>query len=886
MAETHGGRLAVKGRAALVEQKQAEEAAKRVVPKDTVAHKKGELRHIGGVMEDPHASGEANATLDQRGETQINASTRRTYESVVFREYNALQGIVSGDATLQRAVADIKKGVPVPTLTAIAAAQGLTADQLLFYADFTAGAHFAKNKLDTPAAVLTQCSLYMSRTDHLLTASQIATRQLKALQSAANADVVDFQIDAEKKGFEGDVFIYDQNGQPATSADMKKKHRGFFQRGIFASREEKAAIKRAKEGEKQKKDNEKKDENMRYGGVRFLRSTPLGVTALTSGDIPLTAASAYERQIVGATAPGEALHGADDMRRYGQRIHSIIEARVDIYRSFGMDLGDVNARVFDVSVTAAGTTLTERSNRYGFFDIERAGLTPDQQRVRAQEQSIAKTKKDIDKQREDQKKAQREKALGAEKNKWKRELGEVSEDETKKNEDESKRLNEEKKKLEEKKSKTDELIQLDKDRQESEKRKTEVMHDTGIVQGDIDEYRAKGIEIATAQTAIDEQSALVTELEEQRDSTLEMATKLRKKVRMPDGSFEETPDDASATEARALQVRVAQAKEELKVRRTTKRDKEKERDDIVGRHKDTGATQTLMDELITTEDAIKTKEAQIAASRTGLAIAAGAPLPTSTEDLQKEIEKYQKQIAEIGQDRLQDRQVEMLATYEEMIASIDAQNERLQQHMAGELADVPDVPHLSGYPRMYLRTLQILFGEDIVLPGNEALLKKYTQLVTPDDFVQQANATLAAGLSVFDPRLVHPSEAMLQMEYNSISDTLLGKIRAELDYRVIHHTLGGTPEDIRRYEMTKLLQKVEPDDAAKLVIDVAIATVPARIDLDAMSRDAYYGDTPEELAYQLMRVDPTLNMGSQVDQMAALYLAQRIIKNRKARVQI
>lgn len=91
------------------------------------------------------------------------------------------------------------------------------------------------------------------------------------------------------------------------------------------------------------------------------------------------------------------------------------------------------------------------------------------------------------------------------------------------------------------------------------------------------------------------------------------------------------------------------------------------------------------------------------------------------------------------------------------------------------------------YPPVYLKTLQIMFGEDLLVPGSEnhALFKKASNLVTPEVFMRALQDVTSAGITNFsDPRLHDP------IIITATGRTLVEKIIDNLGEDVINGELG------------------------------------------------------------------------------------------------
>jgi len=915
MAESSGS-LTVKGAEHKGAKLKAAEVPKKVVAKDTAIHKISELR--GALQDpDPHAKNEAGASQAEKDETQLNASTRRTFESVVFREYNALQSIFTAvdamgnhaNQDLVDAVTAIKRGAPPsPTTMGSLAGRGLTADQLYFYADFTASAsaQAAKNKLDTPDAVLAQASLYMQRTDHYIPALGIAKRQLEVLQRAAKADVVDFTVPAENPGFAGEVFIYDENGEPATAEDMKAKRILGIVVPTKRNREKAKAQERAHESDKQKKKNEKKDQKMRYGGVRFVEAEPpkkpgqlARISSIGYNEVTLTTSSLYEKNIVGissAVGATDILRGAKDMELYGRRIHNIIEARVDLYRKFGMPLGDINPRVMDVEAHFNFATgiyevqMFPANNPYEFFQAEKDGLIPEQ----IAQNAFEKTKKDIDKVRAEQKKKDASKALTAEKEKFKAELvaGPDAAEEAA-NKTESERLTKEKNDATKEMKDKQRVINLQKEIQAAIDSRKGIMGKGGITEGTITppaltgdillvkNFQTQEALVIKAQTDVEALQGEVDMLKVELDSALSDADRLGTTTNVG-GVVTKNPDPTVLSEALSLRVNLKAKTTELAVKQADKRKADTDLSEII-RIQGNGLSVEEVKEIIAQEKEIKLKIDLKTAARTalGLGLTSADPTLADIEALQKVIDTKDTLIAEVGVERIQTRQLELLNTYEGMVASIDTQNTRLQQHMGGELPNVPDVPHLAGYPRMYLRTLQILFGEEVLLPGteNEAKLQQYMHLVSPEDFVRISNTTVGTGFAnMYDAGFTEPTPTLLQSQYDLLSDRLLSTIRSELDSKVVRHELGKSVDEQYKFDAVTKLKAVVPDGVAVAANLADIAASP--LYLPTRSKQFYFGNTPEEVAYQIIITDG-LDLRDTDVLKKTIDFAKRIIQYRK-----
>lgn len=107
--------------------------------------------------------------------------------------------------------------------------------------------------------------------------------------------------------------------------------------------------------------------------------------------------------------------------------------------------------------------------------------------------------------------------------------------------------------------------------------------------------------------------------------------------------------------------------------------------------------------------------------------------------LEKEVDdaiaRHEKAIASLGKpDQYQQRQREALVTYRDTLLDVgkhEGIQHRLEKAETGNLPMDYSVPVYDRYPKSYLRTMQLIFGEDVIL-GNRQLFEKASRILPPD----------------------------------------------------------------------------------------------------------------------------------------------------------
>ncbi len=840
----------------------------KATDKDSYEYQKRNLRHIRGKLEDPTSTPE---------KYKLNKATVATLKGALFTEYKYCHDVVQNSPTLIPVLEKVHtKQTLTPADVAVVNAAGLSEDQLLFYIDFTGGGV----KLDTDDAILSHADEWRKDDDKLMRTLQLAEDQLSAYQRSGNADIASRSIKPKIGFFNAPGYPYETAGpyafgdesEQVTMDQMEKRtnvakrilqntqqklnERGFNKLPIIGKRitpNDEALLRRAVQSrEGVQKLIDEADPHTYYDGVRYFRVENGQMKLVARGVVELKPQTRYEKFLLNADKlPNQVLLDAQEMTLFEKRITNIVDARIDFYRQVS-DRGEVEPKVFKLEVDPASPTgfRITRNVLQHVTDIERefAG-NPAQQRSELQKRISAEAQKKLQDQEKVRKAASKNEELGEQVRQWKTELADDTPQNKEKIEAAKKILQDQIDAKNKEKMTGQKKEDLEKRLEETKDQLDEVEKRTGLTRVDIEAYDKSNTEIQARNGLIEEQQEFIDHWQKQL-SGIKIPTV---PTVDPKTGIQTLPEDINSYEyklAFGLQQDIEKANGTIIGYKQNIRKFNSDKKDIIEKYRRRGLTDTEMETAYATWTSDKQTKDEISGftAFVGGSVSYGAL--QSTEAIQKEIDSLQKQKDEVGADRIEEEVIKMLDTFEALRTDETNRNVRLEQHELGTLADIPDFAHLAGYPRVYLRTIQILFPNVSFMPDNEVQLKSFMKLFPMEDFVRIAGPHMnVPRFDMYDPGWNTYQDVLMER----IDDKLMTNIVDDLSERIRKKNLGLTPLEKTIHDNNL---KIRNEHEAHPISDNAKVRLRAfptfMADVSTLANAMYYYDNVDDLTRRII----------------------------------